>query len=260
MQEENQDIAIAVVAGIFFILLFGFITFMVIANYFKQKRRLLLERHNREAGFRQALMKAQMEMQEHTFKNISQEIHDNVGQILSLIKLNMNILSMEMKHNEEFNTIRELLGNAISELRDLGAGYHSEKVVDAGLVEGIRKQMEQLAKTKLFTTCFHSHIGNLNLERDKIIFLYRMVQEALNNIVRHSGASHVVAEIYQRNDDVYITLKDNGKGFRQNSTDFKPGIGLISMRERAAMIDAKMDIKSESGLGTTVSFIFKQSA
>jgi signal transduction histidine kinase len=120
--------------------------------------------------------------------------------------------------------------------------------------------MEQLAKTKLFTTCFHSHIGNLNLERDKIIFLYRMVQEAINNIVRHSGASHVIAEIYQRNDDVYITLKDNGKGFRQNSTDFKPGIGLISMRERAAMIDAKMDIKSESGLGTTVSFIFKQSA
>lgn len=260
MQEENQDIAIAIVAGIFFILLFGFITFMVIANYFSQKRKLLLERHDREAEFQRSLMKAQMEMQEHTFKNISQEIHDNVGQILSLIKLNMNILSTELKHNQEFDTIKELLGNAISELRDLSAGYHSEKVVDAGLIEGIRKQIEQLGKTKLFTTSFHSGVSKLDLERGKIIFLYRMVQEALNNIVKHSGASHVIAEIYERNDDVYITLKDNGKGFKQSSTEFKPGIGLISMRERAAMINARIDIKSESGLGTTVSFIFKQSA
>eukprot|EP01136_Pigoraptor_vietnamica_P038381 Opistho-1_new@107640 len=123
MQKENQDFVIAIISGTLFILLFGFIAFLVIVNYVRSKRKLLQEKIEREAAFQKELMQAQMEMQEHTFRSIAQEIHDNIGQILGLIKLNVNLLGFEMKGNEIVATLGEQTKKAIAELRDLGPMY-----------------------------------------------------------------------------------------------------------------------------------------
>jgi signal transduction histidine kinase len=257
MQKENQDIVVAILIGSLFILLFGCAAFMIMLNYFKRKRKLLLEREIQEVHFKQTLLEAQMEMQEHTFRIISQEIHDNVGQILSLAKLNLNIITIDQKENESFHTIKELVTNAIAELRDLGRGYYADRLVEEGLISAIRHQLNQLNKTGLFTTAFRSQIEFLAVERNKIIFLYRIVQEVLNNIIKHSGANHVNIDIYMESEDVYIVVKDNGKGFIKNTSGFKPGIGLSSIQERAAMIGGTADISSTPGAGTTVTLMFK---
>ncbi|MES2374525.1 MAG: ATP-binding protein [Bacteroidota bacterium] len=257
MQKENQDIVTAILIGSLFILLFGSAAFMIMLNYFKRKRKLLLERELQEAHFKQTLVEAQMEMQEHTFRIISQEIHDNVGQILSLAKLNLNIITIDQKENESFHRIKDLVTNAISELRDLGRGYYSDKLVEEGLISAIRHQLNQLNKTGLFTTTFKSQIEFLAVEKNKIIFLYRMVQEVLNNIIKHSGANHVNIDIYMKDENAYIVIKDNGKGFTKSTSGFKAGIGLSSIQERAAMIGGTADITSIPGLGTTVTLMFK---
>lgn len=84
-----------------------------------------------------------------------------------------------------------------------------------------------------------------------------MLQEALNNIVKHAGANKIWLSIYSQGEDVYITLRDNGRGFNPAEQTFKPGIGLNSMQERAAMINVRAEVKSIPGEGTTVNFIFK---
>jgi signal transduction histidine kinase len=257
MQKENQDIVIAILIGSLFILLFGCAAFLIMLNYFKRKRKLLLEKEIREAYFKQTLLEAQMEMQEHTFKIISQEIHDNVGQILSLAKLNLNIITIDQQENESFHRIKDLVTNAITELRDLGRGYYADRLVEEGLISAISHQLNQLNKTGLFTTTFQSEIEFLAVDRNKIIFLYRIVQEVLNNIIKHSGANHVNIDIYRKNEDAFIVIKDNGKGFRKNVSGFKPGIGLSSIQERAAMIGGTADISSILGSGTTVTLMFK---
>jgi signal transduction histidine kinase len=257
MQKENQDIVAAILIGSLFILLFGSAAFLIMLNYFKRKRKLLLEKEVQEAHFKQTLIEAQMEMQEHTFRIISQEIHDNVGQILSLAKLNLNIITIDQNENESFHRIKDLVTNAITELRNLGRGYYADRLVEEGLISAICHQLNQLNKTGLFTTSFQSEMEFLAIERNKIIFLYRIVQEVLNNIIKHSGANHVNIDIYMKNDDVFIVIKDNGRGFKKSRSGFKQGIGLSSIQERAAMIGGTADIHSIPGSGTTVTLMFK---
>lgn len=257
MQAEKEDILVAILVGSLFILLFGFISFLVILNFVRRKKKILTERRIREAQFQQELLQAQLEMQEHTFKTVSQEIHDNVGQILSIIKLNLNILTFKNEGNEQLEDIKTMLTDAIKELRDLSAGYYADRLVEEGLLVAIQHQLRQLDKTGLFTTSFHSELETLSVDKNKVIFLHRMVQEILHNVVKHSGASQVIAHISKKNEEIHISLQDNGKGFDSASTGFKAGIGLSSIRQRASMIGADVQINSEIGSGTIVKLVFR---
>jgi signal transduction histidine kinase len=258
MQPDKQTILIAILTGTAFVLLFGFFAFLVVLSFVKRKKKLLLETKIREAWFQQELLQAQLEMQDHTFKAISQEIHDNVGQILSLAKVNLNIMAMDGKGSEQLHDIKEMVNSAISELRNLTMSYYADRVVEAGLVTALKNQLLQLEKTGVFATTFEYDKTNIVIGKNKAIFLYRMIQEGLHNIVKHARADKVTMRIFEKNNEVYIELSDNGKGFDVNEPGFTPGIGLSSMQQRAAMIDANLTILSERGSGTTLQLAFKQ--
>lgn len=258
MQREKEDFIIAILIGTFFVLLFGLITFLVVINFVKRKRKILIEKKMREAQYKQELLQAQLEMQEHTFRTVSQEIHDNVGQILSLVKLNLNILTFENESDEKLYTIKTMVTSAISELRDLSAGYYADRLVEEGFLVAIQHQLQQLEKTGMFTTSFNSELDSLSIGKSKVIFLHRMVQEILHNVVKHSAADHVSVQIVKENDDINIILRDNGKGFDSTHPDFKPGIGLSSIRQRATMIGAVVTIQSNKESGTIVKLVFRQ--
>ena len=258
MPEESKNLIIAVVTASFFVLLFGFVMVLVVLSFLRSKKKMILERKIREAEMQQELLQAQLEMQEHTFKTVSQEIHDNVGQILSLAKVNLSILGMENGGNAKLQDITDLVGKAIRELRALSAGYYADRLLEDGLLTAIRHELEQLEKTGLFTTSFLSQADTLRIDKDKLIFLYRMIQEVFNNIVKHSGAIQVSVNIFKQDTDIQIMIKDNGKGFSRHREDFKPGIGLSSMEQRAAMIGAQVAIHSDDGKGTIVNLVFKE--
>jgi len=257
MQASKEDLVLGILTGSLFIILFGFICFLVILNFVRRKRKILEERAAREAQFQQELLQAQLEMQEHTLKTISQEIHDNVGQILSIIKVNLNILTFENAGNEKLENVKEMLTDAIKELRDLSAGYYADRLVEEGFLVAIQHQLRQLSKTGLFTTSFHTELETLSIDKSKVIFLHRMVQEILHNVVKHSGANQVVASISKENEEIHVSLSDNGKGFDTQSEGFKAGIGLSSIRQRASMIGANVEILSKPGSGTIVNLAFK---
>lgn len=245
----------AILTGTAFIVLFGSFTFLLVLDFVKRKRRFLLDRQVREAEFRQELLQAQLEMQELTFRTIGQEIHDNVGQILSLAKLNLNILSFEADVPPRILDVKEQVTQAAAALRHLGAGYYADKLADMGLLAAIESQLQQLERTGLFAVEFKSDEVEIEVDRIKTIFLYRMVQEALNNIIKHSGADKVSVQVFQNEKGLHISIADNGKGFAADATGFTPGIGSKSIRQRAAMIDAVVDIRSVPGGGTTVHFL-----
>lgn len=257
MTTDKQNIILAILTGTAFILLFGFFTFLIILNYVKRKRKLILEHQIREAKFQQEVLQAQLEMQEHTFQTISQEIHDNVGQILSLAKVNLNIVVMEGNASPRILDVKEQVTDAIAELRHLSSGYYSDKLADIGLLSAIKNQVEQLGKTGLFAVEFQSGPDHLEVDKNKTIFLYRMVQEVLNNAVKHSAADKVCVRIFEKEDEIHIIISDDGKGFNENDAGFTPGIGMKSIRQRAAMINTTVDFRSGSGTGTTVYFLCK---
>ena len=257
MQKEKQDIIVAILVASLFVSLFGFISFLVVVNYVKRRKKLLFKEHLRESNFQQALLQAQLEMQEHTFNTVSRDIHDNVGQILSLVNLNLNILGFGEVNNEILTNTKDLLRNAVAELRELGSVYYADRLVEEGLVASLRRQLNQLEKTRMFTTSFSSELDNISIDKNKTIFLHRMLQEVLNNVVKHSGANHVRVTIFKKEGEIHITIEDNGKGFAKADAAFIPGIGLNSIQQRATMIGARVIILSEPGSGTNVTFVFK---
>lgn len=257
MEDEKQKIIIAIILASLFVLLFGFITFMVIANYVRRKRKLILEAQKREAFFKEDLLNAQLEMQEHTLNAVSQEIHDNVGQILSLAIVHLNIKTNEDPQNEYLKTIKNLVLKGNAELRELSTSLMTVRLLEEGLFIGIRRLLEQIEKTGQFKTFFQSSFENLEINNNKSIFLYRIIQEVLNNVLKHSKAKKVGINIFSKDEEVIIQISDDGIGFESKDPMFKNGIGLKSIEQRAIMIGAVIEIQSHLNLGTIVNLKFK---
>lgn len=258
MEEVSKVIVVGVITGTMFLLLFTLIMMMVLINYQRRKKKLEYEKKVLEARFEQELLQTQLEMQEHTLKIVSQEIHDNVGQILSLAKVNLNILTMEGGHDPRIIDTAGLVGKAIRELRDISIDYSADTLMEEGLMAAIRRELSQLEKTGLFSTRFHTDKDQLSIDKTKTIFIYRMFQEICNNIIKHAQATEVEVSLTSQSGEISLTIKDNGIGFNETDETFKPGMGLNSIRQRAAMIDAKAAINSNEGNGTTIQLIFNE--
>jgi signal transduction histidine kinase len=207
-----------------------------------------------QTKFENTLLETQLEIQEQTFTQISQEIHDNIGQVLSLVRLNVKRLSSP-ENEESINQTDHLLGQAITDLRHLSHNLNSDYLQRAGLMEALSQLLSNLERTGKFSTKFSGYADEIKLRNDATIIIYRIVQEVINNIIKHADATHVSISVDENNGLLYIVVTDNGKGF--DAAVVKGGIGLKNILSRAQMIGATVDIKSEVGSGTSVTITTK---
>jgi signal transduction histidine kinase len=207
--------------------------------------------------YEQTILQSQLEIQEQTFKNISQEIHDNIGQVLSLAKLNLNTIP----HTENAETItltEELLGKAISDLRDLSRSLNSEKITDIGICEAIKHELSIVEKVARIKTLFICSDEEISLSSEQTIIAFRMMQEILNNIIKHAKATQITAEITTNSSSTSIYITDNGKGFDTDKLKTtETGIGLKSIRQRCELINASCTINTAPGKGTAIQIVIE---
>ncbi|HRH59723.1 MAG TPA: sensor histidine kinase [Chitinophagaceae bacterium] len=211
--------------------------------------------------YEQTILQSQIEIQEQTFRNISQEIHDNIGQVLSLAKLNLHTVSAA-NTSEKITLSEELLGKAITDLRDLSKSLNTDKITDIGLADAIKNELAIIEKaTKISKTTFVLSNENIPLDKDKTIVVFRMIQEILHNIVKHAKASEVFIEIEADENKTGITVKDNGVGFNPAALDSREtGIGLKSIQQRCRLIHGVCNIQSSPGSGTTVAITIQNNS
>lgn len=233
----------------------GFIIFIItyrlrMNNYLNEKEQLRLK-------YEQALLQTQLEIQEQTLKNISQEIHDNVGQVLTLAKLNLaTTVIEETAIAEKVKTSQQLIGKAIQDLRDLSRSLNTDYVEEMGLIRSIEYELELLKKTGSIDSNFSIDGSTVKLDKHKELILFRIVQEAIHNVIRHAEASRINASIVFLDEKIEINIEDDGKGF-----DLHPltdpgnksfGLGIRNMHARATLIGALFSMSSEPGKGTTL--------
>ncbi len=227
--------------------------FLLFKNYMKNKTRLLTENELIKAKFSEALLQSQLEIQEQTFTQISEEIHDNIGQVLSLVRLNLNTLGAKPAM-EKINTTDELLGRAINDLRNLSHSLNTDHIREAGLAVAVEQLLLSLRKSGQFHTSFQNNLHNHPVSGEKSIILYRIIQEVINNIVKHAGAKTIELVMGTDNHNLHIEISDNGRGFDPAILELPlKGQGIRSIRQRAKMINADIRIKSSPGHGTTIS-------
>jgi len=252
MPRPQEDILISIViASVFFVLIASFLLFLVFI-FLRRQRKNKQEKEDMKNRFEQTLLKTQLEIQEQAFSYISQEIHDNIGQVLSLVRLNLNTLGNNPTH-EKLEQTDDLLGKAIKDLRDLSHNLQNSRIHDIGIVESIRQLLFSLQKTGRYRTFFHSsdHFHILDINTD--IILYRMIQELVNNIIKHAQASEIDIHIDSSPEMTIIRISDNGIGFDTSLLKAsRPGIGLQNISNRAKTINATVDLKSSPGNGTVI--------
>lgn len=256
---QNPEIYFVTIIGIILgVLLVGFIVtilFLYQRRQHRQEQEMLMikDKYEKEA------LRSQLEIQENTFKAIAQELHDNIGQMLSVVKLSLSALPLEQAHPayELTRHSREVLNKAIFDLSDLTKSLHSDRIKDVGLVESMRFELASIKKAGLIDVQFAVTGDEFQLAEQKAIFLFRMFQEMLNNILKHSRAKQVSVHVNYAEDDTFVLdVEDNGVGFnvveKQQSVSSSRGVGLKSMYNRAHLMGAEISINSEAGKGTRV--------
>ncbi len=223
-------------------------------NQNKMKRDIQILNLNHE----KSILKTQLEIQEYTFKNISQEIHDNISLTLTLAKLNLNVLNPtiieEVKLTTE-NTV-DLISKAIADLNDISKSLDSELIKSHGLIHAIEAEKSMLLKSGTFDVEFRVDGDSSYIEGEKELILFRIIQESCNNIIKHSKAKLIKISLRYEPNCLNLSIVDDGIGFDvsalSNPESKKVGSGLNNIKNRARMIEATAEITSYIGHGTKV--------
>lgn len=258
MPKPQEDILISIVVASVFFILIGSFLLLIVFVFLRRQRKNKEEKEEMRNRFERTLLKTQLEIQEQAFSYISQEIHDNIGQILSLVRLNLNTFDTTVASEEKLNQTDDLLGKAIKDLRDLSHNLQRNRIHDIGIVESIRQLLISIEKTGQYSTSFLASDNFHILDPNTDIILYRMIQEIVNNIIKHAAASMIDIEIKTEANTTIIQISDNGIGFDTTVLQQeRSGIGLQNIVNRAKTIDASVDVKSEPGKGTIVTLYIK---
>lgn len=244
-----------VLASIFFIVLIAVIV-TAIWRYYHRKRL-----HERAlAEFDHTLLQSRLEIQEQTFKTISQELHDNFGQMLTLAKLNLNTLNLENheKAMEKVNTAIDLVSQTIQSIRDLSRNLHADVISKNGLVHALETEIRLIEKLGLLHPVFRIHGQPVALDTNKSLIIFRIVQEALNNVVKHAKATMLEMSVQFSLEQIKLTIADNGTGFNWSESTMK-GSGLRNMNDRARIIGAQFEMQPASTSGTIITLTIPNS-
>jgi len=231
-------------------------TSMVIRDITLRKRTEQALRFNREQL--QTLARRLIEVQETSHRELARELHDRVGQNLTALNLNLNMLS-ELLPAEGLSAIgtwlddsQKLVAETMDHVRDVMAELRPPGLDDFGLVAVLRWYADEFARRSGLTVAVHCPAPFPRLPREQEISLFRIVQEALTNVGKHARAQSVTVAVQASSVGLAITVTDDGIGFDPATPNTRPCWGLIAMRERALAMGWELHIESESGRGTAV--------
>jgi hypothetical protein len=207
-----------------------------------------------EESFQKEMLTTKLEVQEQTFNTVSQEIHDNVGQLLSLAKIQVNIIEEKpVKDKVILRELKDNIGQAMTDLRNIAKGLSDHYVFSNSLPELLLNQVQRINRLGLVELFFSVSGEEREIDNQKKLVLYRIAQESIQNIIKHAEASRV--EILLRYDkQVFkVIITDDGKGFNDETINGNHrGLGLRNVSTRAALIGGEALIKSEINKGTVI--------
>ena len=255
MYSTSAEVILLVFFTVFFSIM---ITFIVKILFFVQKKQksFLIDLMEAKTNYERELYKAHLEIQEQTSQEIGREIHDDVGQSLSLAKLGLSTLDLTMTEeaNDCIVEISDILEKALDSLRNISRTLNTEIVIKGGLKKSIDMQVGIIQRGGKFQISFLVNGERILFDEKKDIVLFRIVQQALNNIIRHSEATEICITLTYLSSLLKLQIEDNGKGFNleEKFSGANQVSGIYNMQRRAKLIEAEFDLESKIGSGTRI--------
>lgn len=242
-----------ILATVLILILCGFIVLNLVLFYFRRRGHLRAQQALKNT-FEQTLLQSQLEIQEQTFNDISQEIHDNVGQILSLAKVQLNIIGESSTLNQSLLAdAKENISKAMSDLRDVAKGLNGDRILGVGLEEAVSQEIQRINRSGILSIRLQMNGKTKEIEQQKQLILYRVIQECIQNIIKHAAATIVAMNFSYLEKELEIAITDNGKGFDLEEAKVnRNGLGLINIQKRIELIGGKIALQSFPNKGTSI--------
>ncbi|TDU39875.1 hypothetical protein BXY82_1910 [Gelidibacter sediminis] len=217
----------------------------------KRKNKLLLDKIKQQKKFEETVSKTKEEIQEQTLMYIGQELHDNIGQLLSLASMQMGMLGVKITADikEPYVETQKIIKESLGEVRALSKSLNTEVIQNRGFVESIKFEISRLNKLKLMTAEFVIKGVVIPFENPKdSTILFRILQEFISNTVKHADATTLQISLEYTPDELHITATDNGIGFIMDEVE--DSSGLLNMKNRAELVESTFHITSQPDQGT----------
>ena len=246
----TKDPIILIIFSTFLSLIGGFLIAIVLKY---QKNKLLLQQK-----FESELIQTQFEVQEQTRKNLASELHDNIGQLLSLTNVTLASINFQYpeKAEQKITDTQHLVTRSIKELRQLSKLIHGEHFIQQGLTTSIEQEINWLQRNGLYTV--HSHLDLSTApasNADKDLFVFRLLQESFNNILKHACADTIHVALHYDQGFLHLEISDNGIGFDAAAVNTtKQGLGLPNMQKRIQLLQGSMLVNATPQKGTHIIF------
>ncbi len=222
--------------------------------YVIRSNRRLFARVGALSEQRSDLAQKLISTQESTLRYISRELHDEFGQILTAMGLMLgrarNQLPEDSKLREELLEVREIAQTTLNKVRSLSQALHPVMLDEVGLEATLDWYLPTVRKQSEIDLNYEKIGTPFRVDGRSAIHVYRVVQEALNNVIRHSGRKEAWVRLYFQVDSLQVEVEDHGSGFVPQPA--KPGIGLVAIRERAELLGGKVEFLQPSSGGTLV--------
>lgn len=223
-------------------------------NRDRVKQQTELDRLESEKRLQQEFSKQLIDTQEAERKRVASELHDSLGQHLLIVNNELQLYQQGKGQNDpDIQRTTSIVRDAIKEVREISSNLHPHHLEKLGLRPAVEAMIEQVSRSSSvkFDVAITDVADKLSMQAK--INLYRVLQEAIANIVRHSGATRAKITISQADKAVHTIIEDNGRGFASGASQVgRQGFGLKSMTERIILINGTIEINSTSGKGTAI--------
>ncbi|WP_316828405.1 sensor histidine kinase [Pedobacter miscanthi] len=256
-KDQYNEVFLAVLLTTFIFLILSIAIVFLMLYFQKKKFQYAKEKGELEKQYGEQLLQSRLEMQEQTFETISDEIHDNVGQLLSLAKLQLSIAEQnEIIDKSLIAEIKGNVGNALTDLRDIAKSLSTSRIQELSLFQAVEQELQRIGRAGAIV-CKVEVTGNeQQIAEQKKIIIFRIVQESLQNILKHAQATTISVRFNFLTGGVKITIEDNGVGFSAvEKVKIESGLGLQNIVKRATLIMGEATINSVINKGTIITII-----
>lgn len=243
------------ILGSLLLTLFAFFLILYVVLQKRREYRFILDKQQMEHRYANELLQSRIEVQEEALRHFSEEIHDNVGQVLSLTKMQLHGIAekatdMTIRRNAQQGT--ELLTRAITDLRNISHTANGGLILNIGLLESIKKEVNYISSAKNISCNFKVEGEPFPLGSEKELLVFRIIQESLANAIKHGMPEQLELTLKYRPGSFHVTVSDNGMGFDVSAVN-GGGLGLSNIKLRAGLLEGDLNILSARETGTTVS-------
>lgn len=215
---------------------------------------MLLHRQHRRR-YEMDLLQTRIEVQDKALDWASREFHDNIGQVLSITK-------MEMTHELESKTAPELkmqvkewagrINSCLNDLHNLNRSLNPDMIEKIGFIDSLNQELAHVQSLHKISCRLNADKRFPDLSSVQELLLFRIAQESLHNIIRHADASEIIIDLVEENGQLIMIIADNGTGFDPGAGKPGNGMGLTNMKHRARLLNGNCDINTTPGEGTRV--------